>query len=374
MEKVRWTQEMLDRLMEMRADQTATWGSIAARMSREFAVDLTWNAVRFKYQRPTLRKIGEPPEERQPEVWDYPQRVIGVVHETKRPPEDLSFSECLDAFHEAQGFRSSFSISYRRVRCRIDTDEPIALACISDVHLGSPYCDYGGFKRDMVDLSADPRFYIMKGGDWADKFMQNFKDASAPAGQVHPATVQLLTIEKVMAAFEGRIVAAIGGNHDRMDQRLTGMSSEFWIHRGKEFPYLPTGGLVELVVGRQTYNILWTHQYGTGNSRLNKHNVFRWLRQELHATADIYILEHHHDPSIYSHELEEFGNHQVVEIRTGSYKLNDPFSEQFFKAGRRGPQTVILHPDQKKVTALHGHDAITDAKVYLDGWGRHAKA
>jgi len=41
---------------------------------------------------------------------------------------------------------------------------------------------------------------------------------------------------------------------------------------------------------------------------------------------------------------------------------------RFFKSGRRGPQTVILWPDKRKILAMHGADALNDAKTYLRGY------
>lgn len=296
----------------------------------------------------------------------YLDRLVEVIHENKRPVEELSHMDCLNGFKQAQDFRDNFSIGYRHVKCRIDADAPIAITCISDVHIGSPHTDYDAFANDINFVIGDPRFYLMKGGDWADK-MGNFKDAQARTGQLHPETIQLLAVEKILDALNGRVVAAIGGNHDRMDAKVTGVNSEYFIHRGRAFPYMPTGGLVELTVGKQAYRILWTHQYGAGNSRLNPHNVFRWLRHELASDCDIYITEHHHDPSIMVREYEEFSKRRVVEIRTGSYKVSDPFSQQYYKEGRLGPQVCVLFPDRKKIVPMHGDGALGDAAIYLDG-------
>lgn len=295
------------------------------------------------------------------------ERATEIVQESMRPGGLPGWRDCLAGFQKAKEFREDFSISYRHVKCRIKTDSPIALSAITDVHLGSPHTDYEAFEADISQIIDDPRFFVLKGGDWIDKFMPQFRDKSAPMGQLQPAQIQLVTVDQIMLALMGRIVAAVGGNHDPMDERQTGISSEYWIHRGKPFPYMSTGGLVELTVGDQPYRILWTHQYGVGHSRLNPHNVFRWLRDQLDATCDIYILEHHHDPSILTREIADFQKRTVVEIRTGSYKIDDRYSQQFFKDGRRGPQTVVLWPDRHKITPMHGADAIEDARIYLNG-------
>ena len=313
---------------------------------------------------PILKSIDNEADQRDSN--DYEERLVQVFHENKRPIEDADWNDCLGGFSKAKSYRDKFSIGYRKVACRIKTTKPVAFACISDVHIGSPHTDYEAFGADMGRIIDDKRFYLMKGGDWADK-MSNFRDKQAATGQLHPEKIQLITVERIMDAMKGRIVAAIGGNHDTMDARKTGVSSEYWIHRNQPFPYMPTGGLVELTVGKQTYKIVWSHTYGIGHSRLNKHNVFRWLRQEISSSADIYILEHHHDPSMLEHELDEFEKQKVLEIRTGTYKITDPYAQQYFKEGRRGPQPFVLFPDKKKVVAIHGEDGIENMQTYLDG-------
>ena len=302
-----------------------------------------------------------------PTTEDFAAHAEQIVFKGTNPKEPPDWETCLDGLAEARAFRKRFSISDRSVACHIDTKEPIALAFVTDVHLGSPHTDYEAFRSDVKAVLADDRVYVMKGGDWSDKFMPTFKDASAPANQVAPPMIQMITEDQVMKALDGRIVAACGGNHDRMDEKKTGMSSEYWIHRDKPFPYMPTGGRIELVVGKTEYRILWTHQYGTGNSRLNTHNVFNWIRRELDPTCDIYALEHHHDPSLMIREVQDFDKRTVIEMRTGSYKSDDRYSEQFFKAGRLGPQTIVLWPDQKKMVPFHNASAITDASAQLRG-------
>ena len=86
--------------------------------------------------------------------------------------------------------------------------------------------------------------------------------------------------------------------------------------------------------------------------------------------ADIAILEHIHNPAI---QMTERGSDSLgdarteIDIRTGTYKLDDKFSEQYFKTGVLGPETVVLFPDRKKMVAFHGREALADSQRYLDG-------
>lgn len=302
-----------------------------------------------------------------PKADTFIDKAAKIIYEGTKDKAPPPWDAALDGMAEAQEFRKQFSISDRHVRCHIDATGPIALSFITDVHLGSPHTDYAAFKSDVSTVLADPRCFVMKGGDWSDKMVPGFKDASAPANQLEPPVIQMVVEDQVMKALEGKIVASCGGNHDRMAEKRTGLSDEYFIHRDKTFPYMPTGGRIDLTVGKTEYRILWTHQYGMGNSRLNPHNIFRHLRQELDPTCDIYTLEHHHDPSLMIREVQDFDKRTVIEIRTGTYKIDDRYSQQFFKEGRLGPQTVVLWPDRKKMVPFHSASAIQDAIDHMNG-------
>jgi aspartate/tyrosine/aromatic aminotransferase len=84
--------------------------------------------------------------------------------------------------------------------------------------------------------------------------------------------------------------------------------------------------------------------------------------------ADIYVQEDKHDPAIeQTEEYEWDARNTVLNLRTGSYKKKDAYSMQYFKAGRIGPQAVVLYPDRKHKIAFHGEEAIRDSIVYLNG-------
>lgn len=299
------------------------------------------------------------------------ERAANIVYADKRKPEDLSYGDMLQACTDAQNARRKISYAQHDARVTIETDRPIAICCFSDTHIGSPYTDHAALNEDIGTIASDPRIYVLWGGDKADNFTPKFKDAGAVVGQLHPAQYQWVAVDKIMDALRGSIVASIGGNHDNMGNRVTGHDEQYFILRDKPFPHLPEGGLIKLTVGTTDYEILWKHTYRF-RSALNQFNSHHRMKELLHPTADIVVQEHEHSPGIESLEVGEYESKRtVVNIRTGAYKLDDPFSMRYFKAGRRGPQTVILWPDRKKVLALHGEAALADAQTFLNGLNKH---
>lgn len=301
------------------------------------------------------------------------ERLATILYKDKKDPDQMTLHEVMNGFSEAQGFRAKFDIKQLEASCEIPTKKPIALVHISDVHIGSPHTDYQAILEDAELIKKNKNLYVMLGGDISDK-MGTFRDAGTATGQLHPTTIQIATQEKYIEYLGDSIVAKIGGNHDTMDSRRSGVDSEYFINKGKKYPFLPYGGLIRLRVGKVDYKILWKHTYRFKSS-LNQFNSHHRMLEMLEPTADIAVLEHEHNPGIESVEKGEFDSRRtVVSIRTGAYKISDSFSMNYYKSGRTAPQTVVLFPDERKILAMHGRDAIKDAITYLKGYdGKKAK-
>ena len=345
-------EQIVGRIVQLK-DSGESWEDIKKKISEEVGRTFTIDQLRSKFR---LREKSPEPAE--------PTTPLSL---SDKSVDEITAKDFIEDFKRTQSFRQKFSIKELQTEKHIKSDTPIALTFISDPHLGSPYTDYDSFWADIERVRNNDSLWCVKGGDFSDKFMSQFKDKSAPVNQLAPAQQQLLAVEKIMEYIEDKIVAAIGGNHDRMDEKLTGISTEYFIHRGKSFPYMPHGGLIKLTVGETEYKILIKHSYRFGSS-LNLFNSHHRMLEILAPDCDIVVQEHEHNPGIESLEKFEFDQKRtVINIRTGSYKLNDPYSMDYFKAGRIAPQTIILWPDRKKVLAMHGAEAISDALIYLDG-------
>lgn len=299
---------------------------------------------------------------------DFQER-IGQIINNHKSPQKLTWGDIENAFKQV-AVREKTSIRQSVAKCEIKTNVPIALSFMSDVHLGSSHTDYAAFFSDLKTIAANPQIYLMKGGDWCDKFMPSFRDAGASAWQLQPPQIQLLVVEQLMEYLSGTLVAVIGGNHDKMDSKKTGISTEYFIHRNLKVPYLPEGGLVEITIGEVEYKILWKHDYRFKSS-LNQFNPHHRMLEQLAPDVDVVVLEHIHTPGMESIERFDFNQKRtVISVRTGSYKLDDPFSMEYYKAGRPGPQTILFWPDKRKIAGAHGADSLNDAVATLKGYGK----
>lgn len=363
-----YSQAEKSRILELYG-QNLSSREIAERLNEEFKTNRTAAAVNLQRQTLEGKRSGKryiKPASGGPPAEQFVSRVAEIVHDDKKKPKDYTLEQMAGAFLSAQQVIEDQSISQHVANVRIPAKVPIGLSFITDVHLGSPATNYGAFFEDIGRIASDPRLYMGKGGDWCDNFMGSFTDASAPAFQLQPPEIQLGFEDNIIKTLGSSIIAMIDGNHDKMPIRKTGISHRALMRRGDSFAYLPEGGLINLTVGEVTYRILWKHSYRY-NSSLNEFNPHHRMGQML-AQADIRVLEHLHSPGMETVEELEFDQkHTVVNIKTGTYKEEDNYSMSKWKAGRLGPETVVLFPDRRKIVPFHGADAISDAQIYMAG-------
>ena len=361
---------------EQKQHGVARIGHILPQINQQFSVDMTkkqiariWSAYKGKL---AYRWVDDtlPPETPDVEIPEdnlfIERAAIRLQHRDKKNPKDRTFDDMMDVFEDGQEVQDDLSIRQLQASVVIEARTPIALTFITDAHLGSPSTDYRAFRNDVTAIQGHPDHFCGLGGDMADNFTPQFSDKSAPVNMLQPPQIQLLAVEKVIEYLSGKIVACIGGNHDTMDKKQTGIDARYFIQRGKEPAWLPHGGMVTLTVGDVEYKILWKHSYRF-KSALNKFNSHHRMIETLAPDADIAVQEHEHNPGIESLEVGQFPKRTQINIRTGGYKIDDGYSLDFWKSGRMGPQTVILWPDKKKILALHGKDAIADAQTFLNG-------
>lgn len=345
------------------------WTAISEKINKEFGTNYdreTAANIHRRYKRgATAPDKFIPHEEPANGAGEFLERVSEIARTSKKSHKNPPTDVWRKWFTEAQGIRESVSDRELQATATIDAKKPIAVSFLGDWHIGSPHTDYDKLYGDIEFIKANPRLYCCISGDRTDQFMPGFKDASAVTGQLTPPELQLDAMEAILKELSDSIVAAIGGNHDRMAAKKTGIDTERWVRRGMKFSYLPHGGLLTLTVGRESYKILWKHHYRF-NSSLNQFNSHHRMLEILEPTADLVVTEHEHNPGMESVERGTgAAKRTVISIRAGAYKVNDGYSMDYFKEGRPAPQTVILYPDRHKIVGFHGYDSMQDAATYL---------
>lgn len=356
-------------LEKKRRGDAEIWPEIATIINKEFGSGYNRTTIANLFRRyrrgDTAPDPILPPDATDKDASTFLERVAEIVRTSKKVPKNPSTSIWCKWFREAQGIRDSVSDRELQSSATIDANKPIGLSFLGDWHIGSPHTDYERLYGDIEFIKANPRLYCCISGDRTDMFVPGFKDAAAVTHQLLPGDLQLDAMEAILKELGDSIVAAIGGNHDNMARKKTGIDTERWVRRGMKFSYMPHGGLLTLTVGRETYKILWKHHYRF-NSAMNQFNSHHRMLELLEPTADLVVTEHEHNPGMESIEKGSgAASRTVINIRTGAYKVDDGYSMDYFKAGVPAPQTVILYPDRHKIVALHGTESMRDAGIYL---------
>lgn len=352
-------------------DKREKWGEISQAVNKEFGTDynrITCANIYKRYKTGSTAPDPLMPHDEAPlEANGFLERVAEIRRTSKKNAENLSTDEWKECFTEAQGIRERVSDRELKAAATIDVSEPIGLSFFGDWHIGSPHTDYESLFGDIEVVKGNPRLYCCVSGDRTDMFIPGFKDATAVTGQLVPGDLQLDAMDAILTELGDSIVCAIGGNHDTMARRKTGIDTERQIRKKYKFSYMPHGGLLTLTVGKIEYKILWKHHWRF-NSSLNQFNSHHRMLEQLEPTADMVVTEHEHNPGMESVERGTGdAKRMVISIRTGAYKVADGYSMDYFKEGRPAPQTVVLFPDRKKIVAMHGADSMKDAAVYLRG-------
>lgn len=359
--------ELVRRVFELEAaakDKALKWREIADAINKEFGTSYTRETMCSVFKR---YRLGEttPDKKLPPDGRKDSEAFIDRV--SKRIPEHPTVEQWMTAFLDAQGFRERLSDRELSCEATIETDKPIAVSWLGDWHIGSPHTNYHRLYKDVEFIRQTVGLYCCIAGDRTDMFIPGFKDASAVMGQIMPPDIQLDAMDALVDSIKEKIVAAIGGNHDTMARRKTGVDSERQIRKKWPFSYMPHGGVLTLNVGKQSYKILWKHHYRF-NSSLNQFNSHHRMLEQLDPTVDVVVTEHEHNPGVESVERGTGSARKtVLSVRTGAYKIDDGYSMDFFKEGCVGPQTIVFYPDRKKCMAIHGTESITDAAIYLNG-------
>ena len=239
----------------------------------------------------------------------------------------------------------------KTITCDFDTQRPVALWLLSDLHLGHAAHDAALFQRHK-ELAKRARAKVLFLGDALEAV-----NTSSGVCQVGGHFEQTGTIGQQRKMFEDavsglRTIAIVDGNHERRLVKDQGDSplevAAENIARQQKWPceYHPHGVFVEVCVGIQIYTLVIHHGEGGGAT------FFKNLARDYQG-ADLYAAGHSHalmQEETFVHTKE--GLKRVVNVRTGSY-LHLP-SYAWNKPGSGGvPATgswlLWLYPDDKRM-------------------------
>ena len=148
----------------------------------------------------------------------------------------------------------------------------------------------------------------------------------------------------------GKLLSMCWGNHsDEFTERNAGFGLVRMLMKHK-IPYFRGVGYIDLVVGKQTYPMGFTHKMRFnsfmnalhGNKRMQQlHTKYFGLN---HPICREYITAHTHEPAVSNEGC--LPEDRTWFIKCGTFKTDCLYSQRYFGQGKIGVPTVVYYPDR----------------------------
>lgn len=269
--------------------------------------------------------------------------------------------EDLRAYWEAQ--KAAIAAAHRRLARRSQRiiawqspdDRPQGICFYGDTHIGSMGIDAHRLEADLLLMEQAVRELGIK-----LVFMGDANENAKITGKAAPSKyeeaitsplTQMDVTEMLHRPLAGAFLAWLSGNHDDgRDFNTSGISRIPDLAESLDAPYVSEAGcMLHLEIGFQRYTIYAKHDWG-GKSRINKSNSLRrfWEDYPEFENADVAVLAHTHEPLL--EQVQKKGR-RVTWIRTGSWKVHDPYAEKAGFKPEPGVGFVILYGKERRIDA-----------------------
>lgn len=271
-----------------------------------------------------------------------------------------TFDEWTEELCRRRDLRESFEGLPEEIGLEIETNEPIIIGCIGDVHAGGKELDYELLRRDVRFIAAHKNAYAILGGDLIDGFFFN----PAQDQQIASWNEQRLFSKAIIDELQGKILFMIEGDHDMwMTKMGPGIYEEFRDTYGIDIVRGSTR--VNLHLPGVDYKIVAAHQL-PGHSMYN--DVHPEMRESKFGTqgADVYLGFHTHKKAFHKQMVDTFEEcKEQLFVSSGPYKYSDDYAKKkgYSKQrdARRGAVFMALHPFIKQMDAYNTPEAVQNA-------------
>lgn len=231
--------------------------------------------------------------------------------------------------------------------------KPFALVATGDWHVDSPYCHHRELARKLRLVLDHDRLLLGILGDQWDNFMPTKIKANAA---ITPDLARR-AVRDLLLQLSRKIVFVVLGNHDLFSNASGGGDATDDVSF-LACPVLREGGRLLLKTMGCEYVLGVKHRYRFNSSFNPNHSTRRMLDEdEIAGDFDAGFIGHHH---ILDVEDGHKRGRQRVFIRTGTFKVNDPWSLQHgYNPGQVGMPAVVFWQQEKRMVPFrHVEDAV----------------
>jgi hypothetical protein len=235
----------------------------------------------------------------------------------------------------------------------------VAVMFLSDIHLENINTDAKLLRRDLEIVKNTKDFYVGFGGDLIDNFFVGPHKEGIVEACMPPMQARIVAGKLITNNLKGKLLWTILGCHDAWDRDYADYNLPQHVARKMNIPYLGHGGDINLTLknGNKGKGILYSiharHKYKGGNGDNGTAPCKNVLRN-IDAKFDIVAISHNHIAEI---KIEHFLRKPRVFVRTGSYKLEDRYSQMLgFEKNDFDSQipVVVLNTQTKEMKVVTG--------------------
>jgi hypothetical protein len=237
---------------------------------------------------------------------------------------------------------------------RIKDDKPVAVAMMSDLHLGGPYVDYRAIKQNAELVRDTDGFYAIAAGDYFDNWIGKLEWVQR--GQAVPMHKEVSMVEWWFDTLRDKLLCVCAGNHDFRTKKTAGIDLIARILRGVECLFDGDEIRFNLKLGKGDWKVKLRHIWKYKSVLNESHGIERDLERG-DGDFDIGIAAHEHRGTIFR-ECTFHGAKKLAVI-LGTYKRHDRYAIQwgFPKNPHDACGALILHPDGRLETQSDLHSA-----------------
>ena len=279
-------------------------------------------------------------------------------------PTNLTFEDFHQESLRRSEFREKVEGEKRHVEISIETDKPVAIAFLSDLHVGNCGIDYDLLKQTGEIIREHPLAYCITGGDITDSLFFDYGE------EILNMQEQYVYMSKLLNWIgASNILAGIVGNHESW-ARKSGITNYIEFTNNLQRPLLRGVSFVDLTIGKIPYRLMMAHRF-RGESMYNPTHQENRANRELQG-ADVIMAAHTHKPGesvIYQPEYGG-GARKVALINGKTFKKLDAYGKDQgytpVTGEALGCNWIILNNDKKMIRIASSNEEMLESmKAYV---------
>lgn len=240
----------------------------------------------------------------------------------------------------------------------LESDCPIGIIFLEDMHIGSHGVDYKAVKKIMELLEDTPNLFLALGGDLIDNFI-----AAKMLKEIEDREIEVIEqidmVDQIIERIQHKVLWMVRGNHELRTLKAALTDPTETMAKKHNLINLGPGGQISLWVNNVEYKVFHRHR-ARGQGAANRFNAHKRIIEERCGEMDVVVLGHHHEAGVST--INRLGK-TIVAINCPTFKFEDKFSDEIgcFYTGLKIPMVILQHDRKSLLTLTDMFDGGLDA-------------